>query len=154
MADFDHSRAIPSKSGLCEWDPVTDSYAMTLRDKYVGCGAPHAVVVGCGKNSLLLCEKCAALPIFSRRRKRFITPRMFFREAIQAIIGKPCPVKTPIISLSELNDDETMALQDWCSNNANPLWATGLSMMEAAELIVKSALENANITEDGRHRFG
>lgn len=73
MTDFDHSRATPYKSGLCEWDPVTDSPAMSLRDKYVGCGNNHTVAVGCGKNSLLLCESCAELPRFRRRKKRPIT---------------------------------------------------------------------------------
>jgi hypothetical protein len=50
----------------------------------------------------------------------------------------------PPYGASEMGD-EVIDLQDWCSDNAQPDWATGLSMIEAAELIVSQALDNDNI---------
>ena len=68
----------------------------------------------------------------------------YFREALRAIIGKYPPMHVPPFGSREMGD-AVIELQDWCSYNANPDWATGLSMIEAAELIVDQALENANI---------
>ena len=68
----------------------------------------------------------------------------YFREALHAIIGGYPPMEVPLYSASEMGD-EVLELQDWCASNARPEWATGLSMIEAAELIVQQALDNANI---------
>lgn len=68
----------------------------------------------------------------------------YFREALKALIGKYPPMDVPPYG-SQLMGDKVTELQDWCSDNSNPPWATGLSMIEAAELIVDQALENANI---------
>jgi hypothetical protein len=68
----------------------------------------------------------------------------YFREALKAIIGKYPPMAVPPYGAEPMGD-EVVGLQDWCSDNANPPWATGLSMIEAAELIVQQAIENANI---------
>lgn len=55
-------------------------------------------------------------------------------EAIAAIIGKPVP--------EGLEGED---LQNFVTQNANPYWATGDGIIEAAELLVKRAQENANI---------
>jgi hypothetical protein len=70
----------------------------------------------------------------------------YFRDALKAIIGKYPPMMVPPYSTSAMGD-EVIELQDWCADNARPQWATGLSMIEAAELIVDQAIENANIRE-------
>jgi len=77
MFSFDNSRAIAYKSGLCEWDPVTDSTAMSLRDKYVGCGNDATVATGtANRNNCHLRESCADLKRFARFKKRPLkTPR-------------------------------------------------------------------------------
>jgi hypothetical protein len=68
----------------------------------------------------------------------------YFQEALKTIVGKDPPMLVPPYG-SKAMGDEVLDLQDWCSDNARPEWATGLSMIEAAELIVDQALENANI---------
>lgn len=70
----------------------------------------------------------------------------YFREAIKTVVGKYPPMLVPPFGSKDMGD-EVMELQDWCSENARPAWATGLSMIEAAELIVDQAIENANIRE-------
>lgn len=72
-------------------------------------------------------------------------PHNYFQEALELLVGKPCPIQVPRFGTEGLSDKDVSSLQDWCSSNARPRWATGLSMMEAAELIVEGALENANI---------
>ena len=68
----------------------------------------------------------------------------YFREALKILVGKYPPMLVPPFSAHDMGDEVT-ELQDWCSDNARPAWATGLSMIEAAELIVDQAVENANI---------
>jgi hypothetical protein len=70
----------------------------------------------------------------------------YFREALKVVVGKYPPMLVPPFGAHDMGD-EVMELQDWCSENARPRWATGLSMIEAAELIVDQAVENANIKE-------
>lgn len=70
----------------------------------------------------------------------------FLRAALEQLVGKRCPYSVPMYSFLELNgSDEVTKIQDWCADNAKPPWATGLSMLEAAELIVSLAIENGNI---------
>jgi len=71
----------------------------------------------------------------------------YFREALKVLIGKEPPMEVPPYGSHDM-DDEVLRLQDWCAEHARPSWATGLSMIEAAELIVDQALENANIKEE------
>lgn len=73
------------------------------------------------------------------------TPEHPFREALLAVVGKEPPAFVKGFGTQGLSDPQIQELQDWCSLNARPHWATGLSMMEAAELIVAGAIENANI---------
>lgn len=69
-----------------------------------------------------------------------------FLEALQALVGKRPPAFCRGVYASrELDDDQIQRLQGWCADNARPAWATGLSMIEAADLIVDGAVENANI---------
>lgn len=67
-------------------------------------------------------------------------------EAIEAIVGERPPLETTFAwKWDDLSECDKRWLQDWCSERARPHWATGLSMIEAAELIVEQACENANI---------
>lgn len=71
MADFDNARSVAYKPGLCEWDPVTDSQAMTFRNRYVGCGNEATVATGTVfKNNYHVCESCSKLRRFARLKKR------------------------------------------------------------------------------------
>jgi hypothetical protein len=70
------------------------------------------------------------------------------REALLAICGKEPPDFVRGHGISGLSDQQVSALQDWCSLNARPEWATGLGVLEAAELIVSQAVDNANIAPD------
>ena len=77
---------------------------------------------------------------------RFDTPASPFKEALVAITGKEPPFDlTGIYESRHISDDIIDDLQAWCADNSNPHWATGLSMLEAADLIVDGAIENANI---------
>lgn len=67
-------------------------------------------------------------------------------DALEAIIGQQPPAFVgAAYNSSELPDDLAEQLQDWCSGNANPYWATGDSILETAEIMVERAIENANI---------
>lgn len=77
------------------------------------------------------------------------TPAAPFREALAAVVGKDPPDYVKGHGTLGLTDQQMLELQDWCSLNARPHWATGLSMIEAAELIVQGAIENANIGAAG-----
>lgn len=69
-----------------------------------------------------------------------------FREALRAICGAEPPAFVRGHSSEGYTDDENEELQDWVGKRpCRPHWATNLSMIEAAELIVASAVENANI---------
>jgi hypothetical protein len=61
------------------------------------------------------------------------------------VVGKVPPAYVKGFGTEGLTDKQVSDLQDWCSLNARPEWATGLSMIEAAELIVRGAIENGNI---------
>jgi len=67
-------------------------------------------------------------------------------DAIAAIVGETPPLETVgAYCFNDLSESDQEWLQHWCSERANPYWATGLSMIEAAELIVEQACQNANI---------
>ena len=75
------------------------------------------------------------------------TPESPLAEALEIITGKH---PSELIGLkgiyycSQLNDDELVALELWCQEN-RPKWTPGYGVLEAAELLVKTAVENANI---------
>lgn len=81
----------------------------------------------------------------SKRKRRGLTPQNYFKEALESLTGKKLPMRVPRFKASRMSDENQYKLQEWCVNNANPPWATGLSMIEAAELIVQGAIENGNI---------
>lgn len=69
-----------------------------------------------------------------------------FAEAIESIIGVPPPFDLSGVFYShEIDDENFIKLQDWCSLHARPAWATGISMVDAADHIVKEAVANSNI---------
>lgn len=68
------------------------------------------------------------------------------REALIAITGKePTLNLLNIKHLNELTPEDQNLLYEWCTQNRRPYWATGLGVLEAAELLVRTAIENANI---------
>jgi hypothetical protein len=71
----------------------------------------------------------------------------FFAEALQTITGSEPPFGLSSTGTTGMIDEDMTTLQDWCAVHAQPHWATGLSMIEAAELIVAGAIENGNIKE-------
>lgn len=72
-------------------------------------------------------------------------PASPFREALRAVCGAEPPAFVRGHSSEGYTDDENEELQAWCGSHYRPHWATNLSMIEAAELIVASAVDNANI---------
>lgn len=88
----------------------------------------------------LLCEMKMS------REHTYETPENPLADAIEAIVGERPPIETAFAyRWNDLSEADKHWLQDWCSERARPEWATGLSMIEAAELIVEQACENANI---------
>ncbi|WP_417459105.1 hypothetical protein [Kordiimonas sp.] len=76
------------------------------------------------------------------------------REALQAITGEIPPVELcpdGAYSCKDLTGQQIMDLQDWCSSKANPPWATGLWVLEAAERCVSGAVESVNIPGKDKH---
>ncbi|XZE52562.1 hypothetical protein SH139x_004263 [Planctomycetaceae bacterium SH139] len=70
-------------------------------------------------------------------------------EALAALTrATPPETMRGIDSTEELTDEQFSELQDWASNHVIPHWSTGLGLIDAAEMLVKSAIENANI--DGK----
>ncbi len=69
------------------------------------------------------------------------------REALRLFINPKVEIPAFVEgeSFQSLSDDVMQMLQDFCSEYAVLSWATGLSIMDAAELLVESALENDNI---------
>jgi hypothetical protein len=83
-----------------------------------------------------------------------------FRDALESLIGAIplmidkdnfplCQNLEGVSSYQELDDETIGRLQDFCCEHARPSWATGESMMDAADLIVERAIENANINHEG-----
>jgi hypothetical protein len=72
------------------------------------------------------------------------------REAIEALTQTVLPKNLRhqldyCVHSEELSDRVFVELQDFCSLNANPSWATGGAMLDSANLIVEQAIENGNI---------
>ena len=75
------------------------------------------------------------------------TPDSPLAEVLRAMIGEDPPVDlTGVYSIDEIDSDEDWeVLQNWASCNAKPGWATGYGILEAADLVVRSAVGNCNI---------
>ena len=83
------------------------------------------------------------MPNSNYRYKGCISPLC---SALLSITGKMPPFDLyGVYCASELSDDLAGQLEDWCSVNASPYWATGGGVLEAAELLVDRAVENANL---------
>ena len=67
---------------------------------------------------------------------------LHFRQAIASIVG----VKPPeFITWPSRYDGDILDMQDWCSENASHNWMTGIGIIEAAESIVWTSVNNCNI---------
>ena len=68
------------------------------------------------------------------------TPGNPFADALGSVIGEKVPDDIDLSGAWCFNDikgeDAKEDLHNWCSVNCRPFWATGLSMIEAAELSV------------------
>ncbi len=69
------------------------------------------------------------------------------REALRTLCWAEPPRFVRGYDLDNLSDREKTLLQNWAGEHARPEWATSLGMLDAAELIVRQALENGNITK-------
>jgi hypothetical protein len=81
----------------------------------------------------------------------YVSERGALSDALEAITGvvPPAELVLGFFCLSDLDDGQVLALQDWCSLNARPTWATGESIMDAAFLMIERAIENGNIQDQG-----
>jgi hypothetical protein len=87
---------------------------------------------------------------YSQRRYSWGAVKDPLREALQAITGEVPPedlCPPGAFYYEDIPDELVNDLQDWCSLHANPPWATGLWVLEAAENCVKDAIGNANIPD-------
>ncbi len=67
-------------------------------------------------------------------------------EALETITGIRPPFDlTTTYDQADVAQPTMLALCDWCSANAQPVWATGESIYDAAWLMVERAIENGNI---------
>lgn len=68
------------------------------------------------------------------------------RDVLRAFTGKEPPAFVgEHYDVSQLSDAEKDVLHAWCAQNVRPDWATGIGLMEAAELMVQEAVNNGNI---------
>lgn len=73
-------------------------------------------------------------------------PKDPLREVLSALCGgEEPPAFVKGHSTEGLSEKENEELQDWCSLNAKPEWVMGISIIEAAEMIVVEAVGNDNI---------
>jgi len=77
--------------------------------------------------------------------KEFKEQVPYLKQALELIVGETCPVDVPQFKASGMMSDDFLALQDWASENVPVSWMTGIGVIEAAELLVQSALDNGNI---------
>lgn len=69
-------------------------------------------------------------------------------EALAALTrAEPPEIVRGLISAEELTDEQFSQLHDWAADNVVPDWATGIGLIDAAEMLVRSAIENQNIDD-------
>lgn len=71
-----------------------------------------------------------------------------FMDALWHVVRrKPPAFCRGIYHSSELSEEDFERLQDWCAHvvHTRVHWATNLSCIDAADLIVNEAVDNANI---------
>lgn len=72
-------------------------------------------------------------------------PKRPLWDVLRALTGKRPPPFVKGYTTKGLSDDEIMKLQDWCATNCIPFWGTGIGLLEAAEQMVREAVNNGNI---------
>jgi len=81
--------------------------------------------------------------MFSGFRTRIENP---LADALFAITGILPPAYTNgAFAARDLSEADMLDLQDWCGLHMRPDWSTGIGTLEAAELIVREAIDNGNI---------
>ena len=72
----------------------------------------------------------------------------------QEVIALLCGGKKPTLKSIKIDEDRTDPrngcdgdLHGWCVLHCEPQWMTGLSVTEAADLILEGAIENGNIID-------
>lgn len=69
-----------------------------------------------------------------------------YYEALQSITRtEPPEFCKGIFNTSELDDEQIIELQDYCSLSRTLDWGTGIGILEAADHIVEEAVSNGNI---------
>jgi hypothetical protein len=71
--------------------------------------------------------------------------RFRFHEALSSLLASP----PPIYMIEEWLDTDETILQEWCIKYARVHWMTGISIIEATQMLVEEAFGNANIDEEG-----
>lgn len=68
------------------------------------------------------------------------------RDVLRAFTGREPPAFVrEHYDLSQFSDIERDLLHSWCVQHVKPDWATGIGLLEAAELMVHEAVSNGNI---------
>lgn len=72
-------------------------------------------------------------------------------EALTHLLREEPPLPlTGVFNTNEISDEDYEILQHWASDTISKSglsWATGLSMLDCANVIVSGAIENANIVD-------
>lgn len=76
--------------------------------------------------------------------KRFIANPLTEALAMMAMAAPP-DFTHGHVDTSKMTDDQVDELQSWCVDHCKLAWSTGIGMLEAAELVVREAINNANI---------
>ncbi len=72
--------------------------------------------------------------------------RWRFREVLSLLCGGIYPRKEIVDAWIDSDNED---LQSWCVNNAGLTYLAGISVLEAAVLLVEGAFDNANIDSEG-----
>jgi hypothetical protein len=75
----------------------------------------------------------------------------YFYQALQQVSGSVPPefMKTVTVPeyIFEFSDESNDKLQTWAVNHSELIWSTGMGTIEAAILLVNSAIDNGNIAD-------
>lgn len=67
-------------------------------------------------------------------------------EAIAPLVDQePPPYLAGLYFTRQLSERQNIEFADWCSLHTVVIWATGESLLDAADLMVERAIENGNI---------
>lgn len=133
--------------------PVTNGFRASLGQLGEDFGTTAALAVKATLKTFqagvpkLIQQIDAAFEVADQLLERPVSP---FRDALRALCGAEPPAFVRGHHSHDYTDDENEKLQDWCGMHCRPHWATNLSMIEAAELIVEGAVDNANIPGEAK----